>query len=747
MLHATLPPAHPWPGMSHPGPDLLLHSQVRNGAPATLHHQALMGQISNPQHSTHSTSHVYTDTMCHQQIPVNSQNFHNFSNYAANVNNHPGLRPVSRQSHDGNIRHASGGSHTSSHRATPPSPDDLRSHTLGYKQNQNLRLERDSRTSFEQIQCNTRDMQGSPGLPGHLHRGGSPRNIHRMPPSPASSIPQKLPFDLTTPMNMVSTPTSMYNHPVRTESVISPTVLMPPISSYQSVSVKQEPGSPAQYASLNPASRAVKQEPNHPHSPQNVNATPPPNHPTHAGYNQMERPVLNSNPSRPSFSYPSPQSSNPISPASVDGARPDGKFRYHSSGKPVQNPSPGESTCNSAISSREGTPGPKLWNGDDMSALAPNVDISRVQVKEEIGHRINYDSNDYNRRPSVNLSYPAATARSMPNDNYSGYSPSYHSLPQQIAIPQRGINTLGQERGYRPSVGRPPIVVPGNSEGAVPHSNVKIGRRPAHLPKVLKFEDHTLPHGWQRKLKQRKHGKQAGRWDVYIYSPCGVKFASRKKLKHFFEKNNLGYDAEQFDFTPYGKHIENAPQRHLSSASSEGARHSGSPGSVHSPSGVYHGSQNLSSEFVAPNAHHPPIAHHSYMPPLPTYEFNPMMESPPNANAREIPHNQILNLSQTPALSSVPRSSAAIVTNFPSEIDDILNENSDAQFRNRLRDYTHDLSSRKQSLYFATSIDGCINASKSITKIPACIKNWKIDKFPQYLLKPFFKHFNNIYIL
>ena len=86
--------------------------------------------------------------------------------------------------------------------------------------------------------------------------------------------------------------------------------------------------------------------------------------------------------------------------------------------------------------------------------------------------------------------------------------------------------------------------------------SVKIGRRPSHLPKELKKVDKSLPNGWVRRLKQRKHGKQAGRWDVYIYSPCGVKFASRKKLRHFFEKNNLQYDPEDFDFTPYGRHIE-----------------------------------------------------------------------------------------------------------------------------------------------------------------------------------------------
>lgn len=576
----------------------------------------------------------------------------------------------------------------------------------------------------------------------------------------------------------------------------------------------------------------VKTEPSHPNSPVSVNATPPPPHGKHPqqvqqqlkGAHNIERasnniaptattpsttptpPTTNNNNNRPSFSYPSPQQqiSNPISPASVGegvGSGGSSLFRYQNSGKqqPVQNHSPVESTCNSAISSREGTPGPtKLWGAasgsvtaagstssgvsDEMACPvtgAPNVDISRVQVKEEIVPKMSsYESNEYSRRPSVNLSYPAAVvARSTAADSYS-YSPTYHSLPQQVSMPPRPVNSSlssasagaagsqqdrsgpggsllsggvsvgvgGGGGGYRPSVGRPPIMIPGNSEGGVAHSNVKIGRRPAHLPKVLKFEDHTLPHGWQRKLKQRKHGKQAGRWDVYIYSPCGVKFASRKKLKHFFEKNNLQYDAEQFDFTPYGKHIENnsaagsaagsgggGPQRHLSSASSDGNRHSGSPGSaVHSPSagssggGPFSGcgSGGMPLEFMPPGLQ-PPAAHghHTYMPPLPSYEFNPMMESPPNANAREIPHNHILNLSQNQQLNPLSRvgatsggssggvglgtslpaptalrtsvtgssSGGGAVTNFPTEIDDILNENSDTQFRHRLREYHHDL--------------------------------------------------------
>jgi hypothetical protein len=256
---------------------------------------------------------------------------------------------------------------------------------------------------------------------------------------------------------------------------------------------------------------------------------------------------------------------------------------------------------------------------------------------------------------------------------------------------------------------------------------------------VLKFEDPTLPHGWQRKLKQRKHGKQAGRWDVYIYSPCGVKFASRKKLKNFFEKNNLNYDAEQFDFTPYGKHIDQVTasmgggvgsstvvsHRHHSSASSDGGGGSLMSGSRHSPGSPASGSFTTSNssqlstgippEFLSPAHHHlhhhPPSAHLHHVTAvssgyvLPSYEFNPMMESPPNANAREIPQNHILNLSSSSSSSSalvgssaaasggrnvtatvVSSSNPPVSSSFPTDIAELLNDSSSLETR-RFREF------------------------------------------------------------
>ena len=244
-----------------------------------------------------------------------------------------------------------------------------------------------------------------------------------------------------------------------------------------------------------------------------------------------------------------------------------------------------------------------------------------------------------------------------------------HSTASTVAAAAAAVG-VGRGRGHHHSGGS------GNG--------VKIGRRPAHLPKVLKFQDKTLPPGWVRKLKCRKHGKQAGRWDVYIYSPCGVKFASKKKLKAFFEKNNLNYDIEEFDFTPYGRHTDSSSSRtsnatnatrHNSSGStgSEGTHTGGSPASLHNYSPTHHHALHSSlSAAAAASASASTSSASSYMPPsmmtansyvsansgvavgvssagqsasgtgqnsdFPSFPaFDPLMENPPNASVTDVP--------------------------------------------------------------------------------------------------------------
>ena len=79
-------------------------------------------------------------------------------------------------------------------------------------------------------------------------------------------------------------------------------------------------------------------------------------------------------------------------------------------------------------------------------------------------------------------------------------------------------------------------------------------------------------------------------------------------------------------------------------------------------------------------------------------EYNPMMESPPNANALEVPQHQILNLSQPQILPNslgtasagasrtTAPSTSAPASSFPADIATILNEPSDNHFRSSLRD-------------------------------------------------------------
>ena len=568
-----------------------------------------------------------------------------FSPAATYTVHHPAARPPVRESPGEALRHPSGGS-VGSH--TPPSPEDRSSLRHGG----GVIMDRAS---------GVRASQGSD------QASQSPGTAYRLPPSPNT---QKSPFDLTTSLGL-SKSQSIISHTVtsafssaavRAGSVISSGRLAMP-----GVNIKQEPGSPANHGS--PATR---------HSPRAGGGgalSPPPANISQPYSRQGRLQTSNNTPAGGAgqgFNFPSPgqphtANSHPISPAEAgsnpgsnnnntavgnSNSRAASKFRYPSGpsqpGQPsqslsVQNMSPGDTsghsgTSNSALSSREGTPGParQSWCADtDHNGPAPNVDISSVQVKEEFGagggmrpYENSQALDDYSRRPSVNLSYPAVISSSGTSsshiETYSNLSsPSsygshsyhhghhgHHSMPQQVApIPPRGFHPMrpgpvhpGLHPGGVPAIpGRPALALPGNSESSS-HSNVKIGRRPAHLPKVLKFSDNTLPHGWVRKLKQRKHGKQAGRWDVYIYSPCGVKFASRKKLRHFFEKNSLQYDPEDFDFTPYGRHIEQSGHGRHGHSSSEGShRHTGgSPSSVASlasPTSSYSNPANLHTEY------------------------------------------------------------------------------------------------------------------------------------------------------
>ncbi|XP_054272651.1 polycomb protein Scm [Macrosteles quadrilineatus] len=56
----------------------------------------------------------------------------------------------------------------------------------------------------------------------------------------------------------------------------------------------------------------------------------------------------------------------------------------------------------------------------------------------------------------------------------------------------------------------------------------------------------NLPNGWRREEIKRKNGTSKGKIDVYIISPSGKSFRSKKELAQYCAENNLSLDIEGF---------------------------------------------------------------------------------------------------------------------------------------------------------------------------------------------------------